>query len=159
MRELPPSLPAAFSTTILKGAFSCPSIHDSENFADRVNYAATAITQEGGLTEDVKKLGEIEVTKDGAEVVTLHFVPEAWVNDYAIVVDPGGECAWTVPRKFFLEKFSSEDDWNECHQVRDDMRFEGTAPAWVRAWTGPFQVELAYDPASVWPAFVEGESG
>ena len=135
-----------------------PSVYDSENLVARVNYAATAITQMGAQTQDPKEPGEIEVAEADAEVVILHFVPEAWVNDYAIVVDPGGECAWTVARKLFLKKFSSEDDWNECHQVRDDMRFEGTAPAWVRAWTGPFEVELADDPASVWPAFDEGES-
>lgn len=143
----------------LEGSILMPNVYGGKNFVGRVNYPATATPREGGQTQDFNNPGEIEAAEDEAEGVILHFVPEAWVNDYAVVVDPEGGCEWTVARKLFLENFPSEDDWNERNQVRDDMRFEGTAPAWVRDWTGPFEVELVDDPASVWPAFVDDEGG
>lgn len=82
--------------------------------------------------------------------VTLRFVPQAWVSDYAIEVDPEGPREWTVSRELMLATFASASDWQSNHQARDDMRFEGAAPIWIRDWSGPFEVELADDPESIW---------
>lgn len=75
--------------------------------------------------------------------VSLRFRPQAWVNDYAISVDPEHPDTWDVPLAMLLERFSTEQDWNDRDNDRDDMRFEGTAPRWIRDWPGPFEVELA----------------
>ena len=136
-----------------------PAAQDLEDtFAGRVNYAATVIARKGGQAQIFDCPDESGVAESERKIVTLTFVPEAWVNDYAVVVDPEGRCEWPVLRKLFLEKFSTENEWNERHQDRDDMRFEGAAPAWVRSWAGPFEVELVDDPASVWPALEIGSS-
>lgn len=82
--------------------------------------------------------------------VTLRFVPQAWVSDYAIVVDPEGAREWTVSRELMLATFASGPEWQGNHQAREDMRFEGTAPIWIRDWSGPFEVDLVDDPESIW---------
>ena len=75
--------------------------------------------------------------------VNLRFRPQAWVNDYAISVDPEHPDTWDVPLAMLLKRFPTEQDWNDHHNDRDDMRFEGTASQWVRDWSGPFEVEIA----------------
>lgn len=85
-----------------------------------------------------------------APSVSLRFRPQAWVNDYAISVDREDPDTWKVPQQLLLERFPSEQDWHDRDNDRDDMRFEGTAPKWVRDWPGPFEVELAEDEPDPW---------
>lgn len=60
------------------------------------------------------------------------FRPQAWMHDYAIDVDPESDTQWTmeVPR---APKPSSYES--------DELREAPNAPAWVRDWSGPFEVE------------------
>jgi len=62
------------------------------------------------------------------------FHPQAWVNDYAITVDPEGEVEWEVGE----EAASLTDDSYES----DDLRFHPNAPDWVKDWSGPFYIEI-----------------
>ena len=87
-----------------------------------------------------------------APVVELIFRPQAWVNDYAIAVDPESPDVWTVSLALFLERFPTEEDWSSFHQDRDDLRFEGSAPKWIRDWSGPFEVDLADCATDPWTA-------
>jgi len=73
-------------------------------------------------------------------VATFH--PQAWVNDYAIEVDPEGETRWDVTDGIvamgLLKALEIRDD---CY-TSDDLRFSDNAPDWVRNWTGPFYVAV-----------------
>ncbi len=71
--------------------------------------------------------------------VRLRFQPQAWVDDYAIPVDPEGETEWTVD----ISKIAF--DFYEDHYSRDHLRYEGNAPEWVQQWEGPFEVEAVDD--------------
>lgn len=100
--------------------------------------------------ETVKVMGDefvVSVTEapDPGPSVTLRFRPQAWVNDNAISVDPETPDTWQVPKALLLERFPTMEVWCEADNDRDDMRFEGNAPKWVRDWSGPFEVELADD--------------
>jgi hypothetical protein len=66
-------------------------------------------------------------------------------------VDPEGDTTWEVSRAEFLAMFPDEATFNSQHQLRDDLRHEGTAPKWIRDWSGPFEVELFTNPQEVWP--------
>lgn len=69
------------------------------------------------------------------------FRPEAWVNDYAVEVDPGGEQEWQVSAAL-------ADDTRLALASRGDLDFlrdDPSAPRWVREWSGPFTVEIVGD--------------
>jgi hypothetical protein len=76
--------------------------------------------------------------------IIAEFVPQAWVNNYAINVDPEGPTTWDVT-DYILENYSKEralalkdDDY-----PTDDLRNHASAPEWVRDWSGPFYVQVA----------------
>ena len=62
------------------------------------------------------------------------FHPQAWLNDYAVEVDPEGDTTFdvgTVPE-------SVEDDSYESDRLRD----HDNAPQWIKDWHGPFWIEV-----------------
>lgn len=105
-------------------------------------------------------LNEIEAIPDPGPMITLKFRPEAWVNDYAMSVDPEAPApdTWQVPKSTILEEFPTEEDWNNEAYKRDAMRFEGNAPKWIRDWTGPFEVEIDAG-EDLWEAVVHSPVG
>ncbi|MCP4083104.1 MAG: hypothetical protein GY743_23025 [Planctomycetaceae bacterium] len=76
---------------------------------------------------------------NGKPQVRLNFIPQAWVNDYAIPVDPEGETEWVV------DQGKIDFDFYEDHYKRDDLRYEGNAPQWIQVWDGPFEVVTVDD--------------
>lgn len=62
------------------------------------------------------------------------FHPQAWVNDYAIDVDPEGKTEWNVE--------IVPDDLEDNSYESDELRFHDNAPQWVKDWSGPFWVEI-----------------
>jgi hypothetical protein len=70
--------------------------------------------------------------------MTLHciFHPQAWINDYAVEVDPEGPVEWAMP--WPDDAPIPKDDRYES----DDLRTHENAPEWVRQWQGPFYVEV-----------------
>lgn len=82
--------------------------------------------------------------------VTLTFWPQAWWNGHAIEVDPFGPTDWTIPLSLLLQRFPTEVDWHAKAEDRDDLRYEGDAPQWIRDWPGPFEVSLDDEPDDVW---------
>lgn len=68
------------------------------------------------------------------------FHPQAWVNDYAIEVDPQGPTTWEVTPELIA---SLPAGWNKsCTYESDELRNDPAAPEWVREWTGPFDIEV-----------------
>lgn len=64
----------------------------------------------------------------------LTFHPQAWINDYAVDVDPEGETSWTIPEDV---PASVREDSYEADALVDER-----APQWVRGWQGPFLVQI-----------------
>jgi hypothetical protein len=94
--------------------------------------------------------GSIESREiDGVEVLVApipegrfraRFVPQAWVRDNAIGVDPQGPTSWDCTE--FVE--SADREWRERtvatgHDIDDLLRSDPNAPRWIRDWSGPFE--------------------
>lgn len=131
---------------------------EAETAEDAEELFANGEHEDGPISEEtVKVVGDEYIVSteekeepDLGETVTLRFRPQAWVNDYAVGVDPETPDTWQVPKSMLLERFSSEQDWLDRDNDRDDMRHEGTAPKWVRDWSGPFEVDLADEHQNPW---------
>ena len=72
--------------------------------------------------------------REGGAVVKLRcrFIPQAWIHGLAVEVDACGPVIFEVERNKAPEPFSYDSD---------DLARDPNAPAWVRDWTGPFEVE------------------
>ncbi|BCM87789.1 hypothetical protein [Methylobacterium indicum] len=74
--------------------------------------------------------------------ITAYFVPQAWVNDYAVEVDPEGETEFDVAPELRAMGRKNAMNLDREHQLRDDLRYAAAAPQWVKDWSGPFEVLL-----------------
>ncbi len=83
--------------------------------------------------EDLECLDRARVLLGESIPVTLTFVPQAWVNDYAVEVDAQGPLTWQVP---FTDLKGIKPDSNPS----DELHRDKAAPKWVRDWSGPFYV-------------------
>lgn len=64
------------------------------------------------------------------------FLPQAWVNDHAIEVDPEGETTFDVTEVVAHDIFSYPDNSYDS----DDLRNLG--PDWIKNWHGPFEITV-----------------
>ena len=69
------------------------------------------------------------------------FIPQAWVNNYAVNVDPAGPTTWDTDW-FGTDLPAPRSD--ESDQLRDGA----DAPRWVKDWSGPFEVEYEVIPSA-----------
>lgn len=76
------------------------------------------------------------------------FVPQAWINDYAVTVDAEGPTEWdcsaymaALPDDAARE---AAQEWDTYPS--DNVRNDPAAPAWVRDWSGPFYVIVSEQP-------------
>jgi hypothetical protein len=70
----------------------------------------------------------------------ITFDAQAWLNDYAISVDPQGDTVWVdedVPPG--VESFTYESN---------ELARSEHAPLWVQNWSGPFSIEVEYLPVT-----------
>ncbi len=77
------------------------------------------------------------------------FIPQAWVNDYAIRTDPEEETEWVISQEALAEwrsyakrQFIDEAELYEETRHNDSFKDDPAAPEWVRLWHGPFEVEV-----------------
>lgn len=73
------------------------------------------------------------------------FVPQAWINNHAVDVQPEGEIEWS------LTDDEAEAELPEAESTNPDLDYlqdHENAPAWVRNWHGPFYIFLI-DPGGV----------
>lgn len=75
------------------------------------------------------------MTMTTTETVKIRFVPQVWVNDYAMEVDPLGETEFEVP---VTDTKGLKTDSYES----DELRFHANAPDWIKEWSGPFYIEI-----------------
>lgn len=83
---------------------------------------------------------------------TAHFTPEAWVNDYAVEVDPEGDQTWdctkavkefTEPDGTLKAPFRKVSGLDDDYLDNDDiLKDDHEAPNWVREWRGPFTIKV-----------------
>ena len=66
------------------------------------------------------------------------FIPQARVNDHAVVIDAYGETTWDITESTVAQAREAARDGSDWDYLRDD----DNAPFWVREYPGPFEVEL-----------------
>lgn len=71
------------------------------------------------------------------------FIPQAWIRDNAVNVDPEGDTQWNMPLSEMeeLTGVSSTINLDDDPFARDELRHAVSAPQWVKDWTGPFEIE------------------
>ena len=81
--------------------------------------------------------------------IIARFNPQAWVNDYAIEVDPEGEQEWDATVAFgelhpdYRTQLVAEiDGTGEALDRHDALKLDPAAPAWVRDYRGPFDIRI-----------------
>lgn len=75
------------------------------------------------------------------------FIPQAWINGYAVTVDPAGPATWETD--WFGADLPTPNS-DESDQLRDGA----DAPAWAKNWSGPYEVgyEVIRGPTATEPA-------
>lgn len=66
-------------------------------------------------------------------MITVTFIPQAWIRDYAYNVDIDGPNTWEVPVEMV------EGIRPDSHES-DNLRHHENAPKWVKDWSGPFYI-------------------
>lgn len=85
------------------------------------------------------------ITNPDSKAVTADFRPQAWVNDYAVDVDPAGETSFDVTFELLCMGFAKAMTLADDHSLRDDLRYAHAAPQWAQDWSGPFEVDVDQD--------------
>lgn len=70
------------------------------------------------------------------------FIPQAWVNDYAIEVDAEGDTVFDVTYLILAMGKEKALLIKDGRDSSDDLLRAETTPAWIREWEGPFRVEV-----------------
>jgi hypothetical protein len=71
------------------------------------------------------------------------FVPQAWIRDNAVSVDPEGPTRWFIPMAE-VTQLTGVTDMNKMDDdpfARDELRRSRHAPQWIKDWSGPFEIE------------------
>jgi hypothetical protein len=109
---------------------------------------------DGGTLDPHDELSETE--KDTirglcATTYLARFVPQAWVRDQAIDVDPEGDTEWDVTEAFLalpddyrevLLQFMENDRFSDGEALdrHDALKEDPNAPEWIREFRGPFSL-------------------
>lgn len=79
------------------------------------------------------------------------FDPQAWMNDYALSVDPEGDTDWDCTeavREFvgadggLMKPFRLMNYGDDYLDNDDILKSDPAAPEWVREWSGPFTITV-----------------
>ena len=81
------------------------------------------------------------------KTVNVSFVPQAWINDYAIEIDPLGDTDWDISIEELCDVLGvSEDkitpDFDLDTTEGDQLRYSINSPKWIKDWSGPFRIEI-----------------
>ena len=67
------------------------------------------------------------------------FTPQAWINDYAVDVDPEGPTDWELTD---AEAQRALPEAQSAGADLDYLQNHPGAPDWARNWHGPFRIDL-----------------
>jgi hypothetical protein len=71
------------------------------------------------------------------------FTPQAWVNDYAMSVDPNGPTTADLTDHIAAMGEAAMRELRDDDYDTDDLRHAPGAPAWWAEWSGPFYIAVA----------------
>lgn len=74
--------------------------------------------------------------------IMAEFVPQAWLNDHAIAVDPQGDTMFDVTDHMLGIGRASALCFADGSLDAADLRQLPAAPQWAKDWTGPFTVNV-----------------
>jgi len=74
--------------------------------------------------------------------IIAKFYAQAWVNDYAIDVDPEGETEWNVTDDIIALGKEAALNIKDNRDESDNLRYSEKAPQWVKEWRGPFYITV-----------------
>jgi hypothetical protein len=124
---------------------------DSADIAEwGVNVSTGTEATEGAAAE----AAELEAELGESPVYTAHFTPEAWQDDQAIEVAPGGPQTWDCTayasqRMPYLARLAAEYGAPDGLLDNDDVfKDDPAAPQWIRDWRGPFTIRITERSAS-----------
>jgi len=69
--------------------------------------------------------------KRKSKLIEVTFIPQAWMNDYAVQVECEGPDRIKVPASVL--KRMDPDDFSS-----DELRQRRGVPKWIKDWSGPF---------------------
>lgn len=86
-----------------------------------------------------KKLS-VDLPADGKDRrILAEFVPQAWINDEAVAIDPLGPTTFDVTAEIVA---MGRDAALKLRDDTDALRHAATCPPWIKAWTGPFIIHV-----------------
>ena len=77
--------------------------------------------------------------------ILAKFYPQAWVNDYAIDVDPEGDTEWDATPEILAMTVADRIKLKDNSYETDDLQYGVNAPQWVANWSGPFYITVVDD--------------
>jgi hypothetical protein len=115
---------------------------DAATFGETPAVTVTAIGSATGRNEDLIEKAEEHEPPAGSLRIIAEFLPQVWVRDFAMTVDPLGPTTFDVTEAVLamgeLRARALRDDQHETDHLRDLP----TAPAWVTEWPGPFSIHV-----------------
>lgn len=89
-----------------------------------------------------KKLS-VELAPDSSDRrIVAEFVPQAWVNDYAIAIDPEGPTKFDVTAEVLAMGYDAAMKLRDDTDPSDELRHVELCPQWIKDWSGPFIIHV-----------------
>lgn len=95
------------------------------------------------VADDVEEIYDIiDALQQPANQIFATFVPQVWINDHAVTIDPPGETDIDVTAAVLAMTRAEALDLRDDTDQTDALLDLDTAPAWIRDWTGPFYLAV-----------------
>ena len=84
---------------------------------------------------------------DEEQGLVVTFIPQVWIDDYAMEIKPSGDTSWGITTREFeeltglvLSNYSDPQDLDLETNEGDTLQHSSNAPEWVKEHTGPFRI-------------------
>lgn len=91
--------------------------------------------------------------------ILAEFVPQAWIGDIAMAVDPEGDTMFDVTNVVLAMGEPAARAMRDDQKETDHLRDAPTALAWMKAWSGPFRINVEDSIADYFDALAEEPVG
>lgn len=100
-----------------------------------------AIRPERWMTRSKKLSLELDPA-EGDRRIIAEFLPQAWMNDVAVPIDPQGPTTFDVTREILAMGKAAALKLRDDTNPTDALREADTCPQWIKKWTGPFVIHV-----------------